>query len=95
MQKQISKSFHIIFQRLYKFSNFDSIENVELYRPGGLHLVSIGDVCTVAFKYCTNWVGEAHQPSDLHETSPQSSASDTLVALKILFLQLNPLEIVN
>ncbi len=33
-----------MFRRQYRPCRFDSVENLELYAPKGLHLVSIGDV---------------------------------------------------
>jgi hypothetical protein len=54
----------------YQFSLLDSIEDIELNEPGGLHLVSIGDVFANGCytKYCTSWVTVVHLLSGLHET---------------------------
>jgi len=75
-----------MFQRRYKFSNLDSIEDIELYRPGGLHPVSIGDVFADGRYKILHKLGYGGSSTVwlARDQRPQSSASDTLVALKIL-----------
>jgi len=75
-----------MFQRQYKFSNLDSIEDTELYRPGGLHPVSIGDVFADGRYKVLHKLGYGGSSTVwlARDQCPQSSASDTLVALKIL-----------
>jgi serine/threonine-protein kinase SRPK3 len=41
---RVLQSIHTMLRHRYQFSRLDSIEDIELYRPGGLHPVSIGDV---------------------------------------------------
>ena len=72
----------------YQFARLDSIENIELYRPGGLHPVSIGDVFArgrykVLHKLgyggsSTVWLARDQGPQG------QSPASGSLVALKVI-----------
>ena len=75
-----------MFQRRYKLSNLDSIEDVELYRPGGLHPVSIGDVFANSRYKVLHKLGYGGSSTVwlVRDQRPRSSASDTLVALKIL-----------
>ncbi|KAF8351008.1 hypothetical protein F5887DRAFT_1193424, partial [Amanita rubescens] len=76
-----------MFQRRYKFSNLDSTEDIELYRPGGLHPVSIGDVFADGRYKVLHKLGYGGSSTGVwlaRDQRPLSSASDTLVALKIL-----------
>ncbi|KAM6503083.1 Protein kinase-like domain containing protein [Amanita muscaria] len=77
-----------MLQRRYHPSRLDDIEDLELYRPGGFHPVSIGDVFAngrykVLHKLgfggsSTVWLARDQRPQG------QSSVSETLVTLKVL-----------
>jgi serine/threonine-protein kinase SRPK3 len=73
-------------ERRYQFSDLDDTENVELYRPGGLHPVRIGDVFANGSYKVLHKLGHGGSSTVwlARDQRPQSSVSATLVALKIL-----------
>ena len=74
-------------ERRYQFSDLDDTENVELYRPGGLHPVRIGDVFANGRYKVLHKLGHGGSSTVwlARDQRPQSSVSATLVASKILF----------
>jgi len=75
-----------MYQRRYLFSDFDSIEDVEMYKPGGFHPVSIGDVFSNGRYKVLHKLGYGGSSTVwlARDQRPRSSASDTLVALRVI-----------
>ncbi|KAF8345533.1 hypothetical protein F5887DRAFT_167103, partial [Amanita rubescens] len=70
-----------MFQLRYRLSMFDRIENIEKYKPGGLHPVSIGDVFANGRYKVLHKLGSGGSST---VWLARDSASETLVALKVL-----------
>ena len=75
-----------VYTMQYKFSGLDPIEDIESYRPGGLYPVSIGDVFANGRYKVLHKLGCGGSSTVwlARDQRPQSLASETLVALRIL-----------
>ena len=84
-QKQISQII-TMYQSRYHFFDSDSIEDVEMYRPGGFYPISIGDVFANGRYKVLHKLGYGGSSTVwlARDQRPQSSASDTLVALRVI-----------
>ncbi|KAF8334550.1 kinase-like domain-containing protein [Amanita rubescens] len=72
--------------RKYKFSGLWSIEEIQLYQPGGFHPVSIGDIYANGRYKILHKLGYGGESTVwlARDLQPQPGDSDTLVALKVL-----------
>ncbi|KAF8326896.1 kinase-like domain-containing protein [Amanita rubescens] len=72
--------------RKYKFSGLWSIEEIQLYQPGGFHPVSIGDIYANGRYKILHKLGYGGESTVwlARDLRPQPGDSDTLVALKVL-----------
>jgi serine/threonine-protein kinase SRPK3 len=94
---EFNRLLSVVPQRRYVPSRLDNIENVEEYRPGGFHPISIGDVLAkgrykVLHKLgfggsSTVWLARDQRPQQPPVPSPTTLGP--LVALKVLSAELS------